>query len=196
MVTSYKHMTFVGNNLPCGIYVLLITVLSDLDLKFGRFKKGKVIHLPRSNYLYIGSALGQKGSTSLARRLVRHATRTSDRKPHQIRPQMLEFFPNIQLGKGDLRPSKPKNLFWNIDHLLNCTEVEINGLVGLRIEAKLETEIGKQLELRPDTHIIEKGLGANDIKENTHLLQFVDSNRNWPSLVDSLVQTWSVHSLK
>ena len=181
MVTSYKHMTFVGNNLPCGIYVLLITVLSDLDLKFGRFKKGKVIHLPRSHYLYVGSALGQKGSTSLA---------------HQIRPQMLEFFPNIQLGKGDLRPSKPKNLFWNIDHLLNCTEVEINGLVGLRTEAKLEAEIGKQLELRPDTHIIEKGLGANDIKENTHLLQFVDSNRNWPSLVDSLVQTWSVHSLK
>jgi len=194
MVVSYKHMTVIGNDLPGGIYVLLITVLSDLNLVFGRSKKGKVIHLPRSDYLYTGSALGKKGSTCLARRLVRHASRTSGRKPHQIRPHMLEFFSNLQLAKGDLCPRKPKTLFWNIDHLLNCTEVEINRLVCLRIEAPLEAKIGKQLELRPDTNIIEKGLGANDIKGNTHLLQFTDSQRNWPSLIDSLVQTWSAHT--
>jgi hypothetical protein len=46
MVVSYKNMTVIGNDLPNGIYVLLITILSDLDLVFGRFKKGKVIHLP------------------------------------------------------------------------------------------------------------------------------------------------------
>jgi len=69
MVVSYKHMTVIGNDLPGGIYVLLITVLSDLNLVFGRFKKWKVIHLPCSDYLYTGSALGKKGSTCLARRI-------------------------------------------------------------------------------------------------------------------------------
>ena len=196
MVTSHNNMTFIGDNLPCGVYVLLITVLSDLDLKFGRFKKGKVIHLPFSDYLYIGSALGKKGSTSLARRLVRHATRTSDQRPHCIRSQMLEFFLNIQLSKGSLHPNTPKKLFWNIDHLLDCAQVEIIGLVSLRIEAKLEAEIGKQLELRPDTRVVEKGLGANDLRGNTHLLQFFNSKKNWPLLVDSLVQTWSAYCSK
>ena len=61
MVVSYKNMTVIGNDLPNGIYVLLIAVLSDLDLAFGRFKKGKVIHFPRSEYVYTGSALGKKG---------------------------------------------------------------------------------------------------------------------------------------
>ena len=109
---------------------------------------------------------------------------------------MLEFFPNIQLSKGSLHPNTPKKLFWNIDHLLDCAQVEIIGLVSLRIEAKLEAEIGKQLELRPDTRVIEKGLGANDLRGNTHLLQFVNGKKNWPLLVDSLVQTWSTHCSK
>ena len=56
MVVSYKNMTVIGNDLPNGIYVLLIAVLSDLDLAFGRFKKGRVIHFPRSEYVYTGSA--------------------------------------------------------------------------------------------------------------------------------------------
>ena len=78
--------------------------------------------------------------------------------------------------------------------MLNRTEVEIKGLACLRIDDPLEARIGKQLELRPDTNIIEKSLGANDIKGNTHLLRFADSQKNWPSLIDSLVQIWSAHS--
>jgi len=194
MVVSYKNMTVIGNDLPNGIYVLLIAVLSDLDLAFGRFKKGRVIHFPRSEYVYTGSALGKNGSTCLVRRLVRHATRTSDRMPHQIRPNMLDFFSNLKLATGEFIPRTPKTLYWNIDHLLNRNEVEIKGLTCLRIDDPLEEKIGKQLELRPDTNIIEKGLGANDIKGNTHLLRFADSHKNWPSLIESLVQTWSAHS--
>ena len=78
----------------------------------------------------------------------------------------------------------------------DCAQVEIIGLVSLRIEAKLEAEIGKQLELRPDTRVVEKGLGANDLRGNTHLLQLVNSKKNWPLLVDSLVQTWSAYCSK
>ena len=194
MVVNYKNMTVIGNGLPNGIYVLLIIVLSDLDLAFGRFKKGKVIHLPRSEYVYTGSAMGKNGATCLARRLVRHATRTSDRVPHQIRTNMLDFFSNLKLATGEFIPRTPKTLYWNIDHLLNRNAVEIKGLACLRTDEPLEAKIGKQLELRPDTNIIEKVLGANDIKGNTHLLRFADSQKNWPSLIDSLVQTWSAHS--
>jgi len=37
-------------------------------------------------------------------------------------------------------------------------------LVCVRIEESLEAKIGKTLELRADTNVIEKGLGANDIR--------------------------------
>ena len=107
---------------------------------------------------------------------------------------MLDFFSNLKLATGEFIPSTPKTLYWNIDHLLNRNEVEIKGLTCLRTDEPLEAKIGKQLELRPDTNIIEKGLGANDIKGNTHLLRFADSHKNWPSLIESLVQTWSAHS--
>ena len=193
MVVTSNNITVIGHHLPCGIYVLLISVLSDLELAFGGFKKGKVIHLPQAEYIYTGSALGKKGSTCLAHRLVRHTTRTPNRMPHQIRPNVLEFFSDIKLANGELIPRTAKTLYWNIDHLLNQIEVEISGLACIRIEEPLEVKIGKMLELRSDTSIIEKGLGANDIKGNTHFLQLADSGKNWPLLIDSLVEIWSIH---
>ena len=137
----------------------------DLELAFGRFKKGKVIHLPKAEYIYTGSTLGKKGSTCVARPLVRHTTRTSDRMPHQIRSDMLKFFLDIKLASGELIPRTAKTLYWNIDHLLNRTEVEISGLVCVRIEEPLEAKIGKRLELRADTNVIEKGLEQMTLKE-------------------------------
>ena len=144
----------ISHYLLCGIYVLLISLLLGLGLVVSGFKKGKVIHLPKAEYICTGSALGKKGSTCLARRLVRHATRTSDRMPHQIRPDMLKFFSDIKLASGELIPRTAKTLYWNIDHLLNRTEVEISGLVCVRIEEPLEAKIGKRLELRADTNVI------------------------------------------
>jgi len=113
--------------------------------------------------------------------------------PHQIQPNILEFFSDIKLANGELIPRTAKTLYWNIDHFLNQTEVEISGLACVRIEEPLEVKIGKMLELRSDTSIIEKGLGANDIKGNTHFLQLADSGKNWPLLIDSLVEIWSIH---
>ena len=187
MVASSSNITVIGHDLPCGIYVLRISVLLDLELAFGRFKKGKVIHLPKAEYIYTGSALGKKGSTCLGRRLVRHATRTSDRMLHQIRPDMLKLFSDIKLASGELIPRTDKTLYWNIDHLLNRTEVEISSLVCVRIEEPLEAKIGKRLELRADTNVIEKGLGASEIKGNTHFLHLTDSSKNGPLLINSLV---------
>ena len=60
MVASSSNITVIGHDLPCGIYVLRISVLLDLELAFGCFKKGKVIHLPKAEYIYTRSDLGKK----------------------------------------------------------------------------------------------------------------------------------------
>ena len=67
----------IGNDSQAGTYILRIRLKENTTLKFGKFKKGKLISLPAGDYVYIGSALSQKGSTSLARRLIRHATRSN-----------------------------------------------------------------------------------------------------------------------
>ena len=116
----------------------------------------------------------------MAWQLVRYVTRTSDRMPHQIRPNILKLFSDIKLARGDLIPRSAKNLYWNIDHLLNRTEVEIISLICVRMEEPSGAKIDKRLELKVDTNVIEKGLGANDIKGNTHFLHLSDSGKNWP----------------
>ena len=62
----------IGEKGQAGTYLLRIHLAEDTEIRFGRFKKGKPISLPAGDYLYVGSALAEKGATSLARRLVRH----------------------------------------------------------------------------------------------------------------------------
>lgn len=75
----------IGDDSQAGTYILGIRLKENTTLQFGRFKKGKRISLPTSDYVYVGSALSEKGATSLARRLIRHATRSGDKPPHAIR---------------------------------------------------------------------------------------------------------------
>lgn len=79
------NIFLIGKDSQAGTYVLRIRLKEDTELKFGRFKKGKLISLPAGDYTYVGSALSEKGATSLARRLVRHATRSGDKPPHYQR---------------------------------------------------------------------------------------------------------------
>ena len=123
----------------------------------------------------------------MAWQLVRYVTRTSDRMPHQIRPNILKLFSDIKLARGALIPRSAKNLYWNIDHLLNRTEVEIISLICVRMEEPSGAKIDKRLELKVDTNAIEKGLGASEIKGNTHFLHLIDSSKNGPLLINSLV---------
>ena len=115
----------IGDMSQAGTYVLRIRLKEDTALKFGKFKKGKLISLPAGDYTYVGSALSEKGATSLARRLVRHATRSGDKPPHAIREAMIHRFVDCGLGPRDLLPSHGKKLFWNIDFLLDLQLVEI-----------------------------------------------------------------------
>lgn len=161
-----------------GSYLLRIRVSEAFCLAFGKFKKGKLISVPAGEYVYIGSALAKRGAVSLARRLVRHATRTGTKKPHKIRRHMLSSLKTIGLGEEELLPKNGKQLFWNIDHLLDQRSAEIVGIIAIRSEKRLERELGQLLEKEPGVQIIEKGLGANDLPGNTHILR-VEADEKW-----------------
>ena len=77
---------FVGKTRLQGVYLLHLNVAVPIAVTFGRFQRGQPIPILAGDYLYIGSALGQRGATTLAGRLLRHTTRSVDRPPHAIQP--------------------------------------------------------------------------------------------------------------
>ena len=176
----------IGNDSQAGTYILRIRLKENATLKFGRFKKGKLISLPAGDYVYVGSALSQKGSTSLARRLIRHATRSNHKPPHPIREKMINRFSECGLGPRDLLPKHEKTLHWNIDFLLDLQSAELVNIFAIRSTERLENRIAKRLEQDPHTEIIERGLGANDAPGNTHLLRVREDRMWWVSLADKV----------
>ena len=176
----------IGNDSQAGTYILRIRLKENTTLKFGKFKKGKLISLPAGDYVYIGSALSQKGSTSLARRLIRHATRSNHKSPHPIREKMINRFSECGLGPRDLLPKHGKTLHWNIDFLLDLQSAELVNIFAIRSTERLENRIAKRLEQDPHTEIIEPGLGANDAPGATHLLRVPEDKTWWTSLADKV----------
>ncbi len=176
----------LGENSQAGTYVLRIRLSKKTSLKFGGFRKGKLISLPAGHYTYVGSALSEKGSTSLARRLVRHATRTSSKPRHKIRDEMLNQFRECGLGPFNPLPRSDKRLFWNIDYMLDLEISEIINLIAIRSPIPLESLIGSFLENNKDADIIEKGLGANDAPNNTHILRVNTDDMWWLTIVNDL----------
>ncbi len=180
------NIVIIGGESQAGTYVLRIRLIEDTTLRFGQFKKGKLISLPAGEYAYVGSALSEKGSTSLARRLIRHATRSRGQRPHRIREEMMRPFVECGLGNGNLLPKSGKTLFWNIDFLLDLGSAEIVSLYVIRSPNRLEGKLAKQLERDSHTQVIERGLGANDVLGNTHLLHVRAEEPWWESLAAQL----------
>ncbi len=186
-----SRIHIVGGDAQAGTYVLRIRLKENTTLQFGRFKKGKLISLPAGDYTYVGSALSEKGSTSLARRLVRHATRSGDKPPHIIREDMINRFAECGLGPRDPLPKSGKTLFWNIDFLLNLQVAEIVSILAIRSPERLEHPIAVLLERDTETQIIEKGLGANDAPRNTHILRANADEAWWASFADRIQENFS-----
>ena len=184
---NIQNIVIIGDDSQAGTYILRIRLTQDTTLQFGRFKKGKLISLPAGDYVYVGSALSEKGATSLARRLIRHATRGGDKLPHAIREEMVNRFTECDLGNGNLLPRQGKTLHWNVDFLLDLQSAEIVNIFVIRSPERLENRIAKQLERDPHTEVIERGLGANDAPGNTHLLRVQADRTWWASLADTIM---------
>lgn len=177
MPVSESSIVIIGAAGQGGAYVLRIRLSRETRLRFGRFRGGKVVSLPAGEYAYVGSALAEKGAASLARRLVRHATRSGRRRPHAIREEMVACFRRIGLGSGALRPGTKKK-HWNIDYLLDLETAELSGALVVRSPKRLEEVLARALEDDPHTRVIEPRLGAADAAGRTHLLR-VEANEEW-----------------
>ena len=169
-----------------GTYLLRIHLQTATELTFGRFQHGKRFTLPLGDYIYVGSALNPRGATSLAPRLLRHATRTGERPPHPIRERLLERFLELEMGSAQLRPPKTKKLYWNVDHLIDLLEADLVGVFAIRSPHRLEAELGQWLAAGPGTEIVVPGLGANDAPGGTHLLEVTGGEAWWSTLPEFL----------
>ena len=99
---------------------------------------------------------------------------------------MLCRFAECGLGDENLLPRRGKTLHWNVDFLLDLPSAELVGVVAIRSPKRLEDRLAKQLEKDSHTGVIERGLGANDVPGNTHLLRVIAAEVWWGSLPDLL----------
>jgi len=175
-------LTILGDGGQGGAYVLRLAVAEPVAVSFGKFRGGAAIPLPPGEYLYLGSALGQKGASSLARRLLRHATRSGARPPQAIRAEMLARFPAIGLGTASLAAPARKTRHWHIDYLLDDPAVRLAAVVIIRTARPIEGELGRLLAADAGTGIVAAGLGASDVPGGTHLLRVFGGAAWWASL--------------
>ena len=151
-----------------GVYLLEIALSQTVTLTFGRFQQGRHFTLPASHYLYVGSALGQRGATTLAGRLLRHATRTVDQPPHVIRPALQYALQQVGLAA---KLPRQKRCHWHVDYLLDQPAAQLTQIYALRTAQPLEATMAAQLAADPATRLVAAGLGASDHPNATHLFQ-------------------------
>lgn len=171
----YSGISLFGKPHPSGVYVLSIALSKKHSLVFGKFNHGNPITLPAGSYLYIGSAMGTKGSASLGYRLVRHATRTANAPPHIIRSVLIK---TLQASGITVKAPQQKKRHWHIDYLLDLPPAEIQGVIAIRTCKQLEATIAQGLMEEPAIHRVSAGLGASDYYKETHLLG-VQADQEW-----------------
>jgi Uri superfamily endonuclease len=170
---SGSKFTLFGNKYHMGSYILFIRISSPVQVAFGKFQKSNIFTLPESDYLYIGSALGNSG-TPLAARLIRHAGRSGTKRSHNIRKSLIKhFFGDAGALRYTSDVSK-KKLHWHIDYLLDCAEAEIEHIVIIRCPSKIEHKLSAFLDSLEDTCPIARRLGAQDTRNSNHLLRISD----------------------
>ena len=177
-----KTITILGDNEQSGVYLLRMNVRRDVVVQFGRFQGGQPILVPKGEILYVGSAMAQQGSMTLARRLLRHATRRDEGNPQHIQGAMLKAFEDVELGTVQLKPPERKKLFWNVDYLLEEDVVDLSHVVIIRTRIKFEDELAQFLEAEPKSSVLAKGLGAHDSHGRTHILKLRETADWWQQL--------------
>lgn len=179
------EITILGEGCGAGTYLLLVRLHSPLSLSFGRFLGGRPIALPAGEYLYLGSALGAaKSGSPLARRMLRHASRSGRKPQHPLRRLMVREFRRIGLLEGPVGPAPEKRLRWHVDHLLDRREAEIVHAVAIRSPLRLEDPLSLILNTHPGAEAVAPRLGAMDAKSGAHLLRLHDA----PAVLDGMLE--------
>jgi len=178
-----SQFTIFGHKYPMGSYLLLIRISSPFQLAFGRFQQGRLFTISKGNYLYIGSALGRTGNP-LAKRLIRHASRSNGKQPHEIRAAIIKLFSSDDgIGNCATEPTD-KKLHWHIDYLLEQSEAEITHIAMIQHPEKLEDKLSEFLASLHGTSPLAPRLGAQDTRNSSHILSLSD----WQEVLEQLRQ--------
>lgn len=171
-------VTILSPSQPGGVYVLRVTVAEALMVRFGRFAGGRAVELPAGDYLYAGSARGKRGSATLARRTLRHATRSADKPPHGLRPLLLCGLMDAEPATSPIVPPETKRLRWHVDYLLDELAAELCAVLLIGGDAVSEKRLAACLAADSCTFIPASGLGASDHPGATHLFGLTLSEQN------------------
>lgn len=169
-------ITILGEDVPCGTYILRVTIDVPISVRFGKFNGGEPLAVPAGTLAYVGSAMGVRGASSLARRVMRHASRSFSH-PHRLRPALAAAFAEKGMAAGDIIPQK-KTLRWHVDYLLENPAAEIDRVLILRSTRRLESAVATRLAVMDDVSPVAAGLGASDARGETHLF-FVPVEVGW-----------------
>ncbi len=104
-----------------GSYILVVYIQKHIELLVGALGR---IKFKQGFYLYIGSAMGNSGSTTLINRVKRHVS-----------------------------PSESKKIHWHIDYLLNNKFVLVYCIYLIPSLQKMECLIVNELLNKSDGHI-------------------------------------------
>lgn len=172
-----------------GTYLLRIRLARPLELGFGRFRGGRALRLAAGVYVYVGSALGRPGVPALARRLLRHATRT-DGSAQRIRARLGRALQAAGLADASLCPPAGKTRRWHIDYLLDHPAALLVGAIAIPGEIGCEAALAALLADDPQVRVPARGLGASDDPGHTHLLAIPRTAAWWAGLP----QRWAAAS--
>jgi Uri superfamily endonuclease len=175
-----QPISMIGDYHLGGCYLFRIQVSEEVYLRFGQYREGELVTVPAGDYVYVGSAQSQRGSSTLANRLLRHATRSGDKSPHLVRKELLEKLRSEKMG-GVIPQNK--NLHWHVDYLLDLPEAEIGNVIVLRGSNFSESRLVKIVEDQPETFAFAPGLGASDDPGSTHLLAVQEGEVWWCKMV-------------
>ena len=104
-----------------GSYILVVSIHKNIEIIIGALGK---IEFKEGFYLYVGSAMGNSGSTTLISRVKRH-----------------------------ISPSVNKKIHWHIDYLLKNTHTSIYCIYLIPSLQKIECFIANELLRISDGHI-------------------------------------------
>lgn len=177
----FSPITIIGEDVSCGTYLLRIAVARPLAVVFGQFNGGRPVAVPAGKYVYIGSAMGLRGAASLSRRVIRHLSRVSG-APHRLRPELVAAFAAAGLGAENIIPKK-KTLRWHIDFLLDDPAAEIDRVLILRATRRRESVVAVWLAAQAGVSALARGLGASDVRGETHVFRVPDDDGWWAAAV-------------
>jgi Uri superfamily endonuclease len=182
-----NHITFWGDHGYTGGYILCVQASRDLELSFGRFRDGRPVAVPAGIYAYVGSAMGRRGATALAGRLLRHTTRSAGKPPHAIRAALAAAFAAAMPETEPPAPPSSKRLHWHIDYLLDELDVAIAAVTVVGAAERVESRLARELAAVPGVVPLLPGLGASDAPGETHLLRLPDDALVGRPLVNSIL---------